>query len=74
MARAVSFPSTYPRLGLSFADSSGKIQVNVDIYFTAAGMIDLPTEKELEKLMQEYQKDHLEKGSSIKERAKASAS
>ena len=54
--------------------SSGKIRVKVDIYFTAAGMIDLPTEKELEKLMQEYQKDHLEKGSSIKERAKATAS
>lgn len=38
--------------------SSGKIRVKVDIYFTAAGMIDLPIEKELEKLMLEYQKDH----------------
>ena len=38
--------------------SSGKLRVKVDIYFTAAGMIDLPTEKELEKLMLEYQKDH----------------
>ena len=37
-------------------------------------MIDLPTEKELEKLMQEYQKDHPEKGGSIKERAKATLS
>ena len=54
--------------------SSGKIRVKVDIYFTAAGMIDLPTEKELEKLMQEYRKDHLEKGGSIEERAKATAS
>lgn len=54
--------------------SSGKIRVKVDIHFTAAGMIDLPTEKELEKLMQEYRKDHLEKGSSIKERDKATAS
>ena len=54
--------------------SSGKIRVKVDIYFTAAGMIDLPTEKELEKLMQEYRKDHIEKGGSIEERAKATAS
>lgn len=54
--------------------SSGKIRVKVDIYFTAAGMIDLPTEKELEKLMQEYRKDHPEKGGSIEERAKATAS
>ncbi len=38
--------------------SGGKLRVKVDIYFTAAGMIDLPTEKELEKLMLEYQKDH----------------
>ena len=38
--------------------SGGKITVKVDIYFTAAGMIDLPTEKELEKLMLEYSKDH----------------
>ena len=38
--------------------SSGKITVKVDIYFTAAGMIDLPTEKELEKLISEFQRDH----------------
>ncbi len=38
--------------------SSGKITVKVDIYFTAAGMIDLPTEKELEKLISEFQKEH----------------
>ena len=44
------------------------------VNFTAAGMIDLPTEKELEKLMQEYRKDHLVKGGSNKERAKATAS
>ena len=38
--------------------SGGKITVKVDIYFTAAGMIDLPTEKELEKLISEFQKEH----------------
>ena len=38
--------------------SGGKITVKVDIYFTAAGMIDLPTEKELEKLISEFQRDH----------------
>ncbi len=38
--------------------SSGKITVKVDIYFTAAGMIDLPTEKELEKLISKFQKEH----------------
>ena len=31
----------------------GHCHVKVDIYFTAAGMITLPTEKELEKLMDE---------------------
>ncbi|MBQ1411326.1 MAG: DUF4368 domain-containing protein [Oscillospiraceae bacterium] len=49
--------------------SGGKIRVKVDVYFTAAGLIDLPTEKELEKLIAEYEKEHAEKN-----RSKAAAS
>ena len=41
--------------------SSGKIRVKVDVYFTAASLIDLPTEKELEKLISEYEKERSEK-------------
>lgn len=41
--------------------SSGKIRVKVDVYFTAAGLINLPTEKELEKLIAEYESEHAEK-------------
>ena len=33
----------------------GKRHVQVDIYFTAVGMINLPTEKELQKMMAEIQ-------------------
>ena len=44
--------------------SSGKIRVKVDIYFTAVGTINLPEEKELEKLIAEYEKEHTEKGRS----------
>ena len=36
--------------------SSGHCFVKVDIYFTAVGMIDIPTEKELEELMDEMRK------------------
>lgn len=49
--------------------SGGKIRVKVDVYFTAAGMIDLPTEKELEKMIAEYEREHAEK-----DRSKAVAS
>ena len=35
----------------------GHCHVKVDIYFTAAGMITLPTEKELEKLMDEIRQN-----------------
>ena len=44
--------------------SSGKIRVKVDIYFTAVGIINLPEEKELVKLIAEYEKEHTEKGRS----------
>lgn len=33
--------------------SSGHIRVKVDIYFTAAGMIDLPTEKDIKAMEKE---------------------
>ena len=36
--------------------STGHVRVKVDIYFTAVGMIDLPTEEELKALMEEMQK------------------
>ena len=49
--------------------SSGKIRVKVDIYFTAIGIIDLPTEKDMEKLIAEYEEEHAEK-----ERSKVAAS
>ena len=48
--------------------SSGKIRVKVDIYFTAVGLIDIPTEKELEKIIAEYEKER-----SITERPKVTA-
>jgi hypothetical protein len=35
----------------------GHCHVKVDVYFTAAGMITLPTEKELEKLMDEIRQN-----------------
>ena len=35
--------------------STGHVRVKVDIYFTAVGMIDLPTEEELKALMAEMQ-------------------
>ena len=35
--------------------STGHVRVKVDIYFTAVGMIDLPTEEELKALMEEMQ-------------------
>ena len=44
--------------------SSGKIRVKVDIYFTAVGIINLPTEKDMEKLIAECEKEHTEKGRS----------
>ena len=31
--------------------------VKVDIYFTAVGLIDIPTEQEIEKIMEQYKKD-----------------
>ncbi len=34
----------------------GHSHVKVDIYFTAVGMIDIPTEKELEQLRTDFQK------------------
>ncbi len=49
--------------------SSGKIRVKVDIYFTAVGIIDLPTEKDMEKLIAECETEHAEK-----ERSKVVAS
>ncbi len=41
--------------------SGGKIRVKVDIYFTAIGIINLPTEKDMEKLITEYEEEHAEK-------------
>ena len=41
--------------------SSGKIRVKVDIYFTAVGLIDLPTEEELEMIIAEYEKERSDK-------------
>lgn len=38
--------------------SSGHCHVQVDIYFTGIGMMNLPTEHELMKLMEEYQSEH----------------
>lgn len=38
--------------------SSGHCHVQVDIYFTGAGMIDLPTEQEILKIMQEIRESH----------------
>ena len=35
--------------------STGHVRVKVDIFFTAVGMIDLPTEEELKSLMEEIQ-------------------
>jgi site-specific DNA recombinase len=35
--------------------STGHVRVKVDIYFTAVGMIDLPTDEELKSLMEEMQ-------------------
>ena len=32
-------------------------RVKVDIYFTAVGLIDIPTEQEIEKIMEQYKKD-----------------
>jgi hypothetical protein len=37
--------------------SSGHCHVKVDIYFTAIGMIDIPTEKEITALMEEARKN-----------------
>ena len=39
--------------------SSGHVRVKVDIYFTAVGMIDLPTEEELTALIAEIQENPL---------------
>ena len=36
--------------------SSGHCHVKVDIYFTAVGMIDIPTKQELEQLLADYLK------------------
>ena len=36
----------------------GHSHVKVDIYFTAVGMIDIPTEKELEALIEDYKAEH----------------
>lgn len=38
--------------------SSGHCHVQVDIYFTGAGMIDIPTEQEILKIMQEIRESH----------------
>ncbi len=37
--------------------SSGHVRVKVDIYFTAVGMIDLPTEEDLSSLIAEIQEN-----------------
>lgn len=37
--------------------SSGHCYVKVDIYFTAAGMIDIPTEQEILAMMQEIREN-----------------
>ena len=50
------------------ARSSGIIRVKEEIFFTAIGLIDLPTEKELEMIIAEYEKER-----SDKERPKATA-
>ena len=41
--------------------SNGHIRVKVDIYFTAVGMIDIPTEKEISTMMAEIQSGALQK-------------
>ncbi|MFR4876328.1 MAG: DUF4368 domain-containing protein, partial [Ruthenibacterium lactatiformans] len=38
--------------------SSGHCHVQVDIYFTGAGMINIPTEQEILKIMQEIRESH----------------
>ena len=37
--------------------SSGHCYVKVDVYFTAVGMIDIPTEQEILAIMEEMQKN-----------------
>ena len=37
--------------------SSGHCYVKVDVYFTAVGMIDIPTEQEILAMMEEMQKN-----------------
>ena len=37
--------------------SSGHCYVKVDIYFTAVGMIDIPTEKEIQSMMKEIREN-----------------
>ena len=37
--------------------SSGHCYVKVDVYFTAVGMIDIPTEQEILTMMEEMQKN-----------------
>lgn len=37
--------------------SSGHCHVKVDIYFTAVGMIDIPTEKEIQAMVEEIRKN-----------------
>ena len=45
------------RIEVHSADrSSGHSHVKVDIYFTAVGMIDIPTKQELERIRADYQK------------------
>ena len=39
--------------------SSGQLRVKVDIYFTAVGMIDLPTEEELAALVDEIRENSI---------------
>lgn len=41
--------------------SSGHCHVQVDFYFTGAGMIDIPTEQEILKIMQEIRETHTTK-------------
>lgn len=47
-----------PEVFFSFSDkSSGHSRVKVDIYFTAVGMIDIPTGKEIQAMIEEIQKN-----------------
>ena len=48
-----AFPNCFKIMSVS---KSGHCYVKVDVYFTAVGMIDIPTEQEILAMMEEMQK------------------